>query len=67
MVWMYGSLGIVGFVAGCVFWVCFRKGGKWAADAVVIEAVQVEREAGFAAGSGEGGEFGKGGEVGKVV
>ena len=23
LVWMYGSLGIVGFVAGCAFYVCF--------------------------------------------
>ncbi|PVI05979.1 POT family protein [Periconia macrospinosa] len=42
MVWMYGSLGIVGFVAGYVFFLCFRKGGKWSDNAVIIEAVQVE-------------------------
>jgi POT family proton-dependent oligopeptide transporter len=25
LVWMYGSLAIVGFVAGCALYVCFRK------------------------------------------
>jgi POT family proton-dependent oligopeptide transporter len=25
LVWMYGSLAIVGFVAGCLFYICFRK------------------------------------------
>ncbi|KAJ5805206.1 hypothetical protein N7474_011093 [Penicillium riverlandense] len=25
LVWMYGSLAIVGFVAGCLFFICFRK------------------------------------------
>jgi POT family proton-dependent oligopeptide transporter len=40
---MYASLGIVGFVAGCTFFVCFRKGRKWdGGEAVVLEAVPVE-------------------------
>ncbi|KAJ6441443.1 putative PTR2-Di-and tripeptide permease [Purpureocillium lavendulum] len=31
LVWMYGSLAIVGFVAGCLFYVCFFPGRrKWA-------------------------------------
>ena len=38
---MYGSLAIVGFVAGCTFFLCFRKGRKWTSDAVVLEAVAV--------------------------
>ena len=25
LVWMYGSLGIVGFVAGCALYICFRN------------------------------------------
>jgi proton-dependent oligopeptide transporter, POT family len=39
---MYGSLAIVGFVAGTVFFLCFRKGRKWSANAMILEAVQVE-------------------------
>ncbi|KAK7191062.1 peptide transporter PTR2-A (POT family protein) [Paraphaeosphaeria sporulosa] len=42
MVWTYASLGIVGFVAGCAFFFCFRKNRKWSADAVVLEAVPVD-------------------------
>jgi POT family proton-dependent oligopeptide transporter len=42
---MYASLAIVGFVAGCTFFVCFRKGRKWSANAVILEAVPVETSA----------------------
>ena len=42
LVWMYGALAIVGFVAGCTFFLCFRKGRKWTADTMVLEAVAVE-------------------------
>ncbi|GJN71027.1 hypothetical protein PLIIFM63780_002382 [Purpureocillium lilacinum] len=39
LVWMYGSLAIVGFVAGCLFYVCFFPGRrKWSPrEEVVIE------------------------------
>ncbi|OAL45536.1 POT family protein [Pyrenochaeta sp. DS3sAY3a] len=46
LVWMYASLAIVGFVAGCLFFLCFRKGRKWSVNAVVLEAVQVEQGTG---------------------
>jgi POT family proton-dependent oligopeptide transporter len=43
LVWMYAGLGITGFVAGCTFFVCFRKGRKWsAANTVILEAVPVD-------------------------
>jgi hypothetical protein len=43
LVWMYASLAVVGFVAGCAFFLCFRKGRKWSGgDAVILEAVAVE-------------------------
>ncbi|KAL0933971.1 peptide transporter ptr2-like protein 1 [Colletotrichum truncatum] len=39
LVWMYGSLGIVGFVAGCAFYVCFYPGrtSKGNVNEVIIE------------------------------
>lgn len=40
--WMYAGLGITGFVAGCTFFVCFRKSGKQGEDTVILEAVLVE-------------------------
>ncbi|EAT83815.2 hypothetical protein SNOG_08647 [Parastagonospora nodorum SN15] len=43
LVWMYAGLGITGFVAGCTFFLCFRKGRKWSAtNAVILEAVPVD-------------------------
>ncbi|KAJ4362282.1 hypothetical protein N0V83_010375 [Neocucurbitaria cava] len=42
LVWMYGSLAIVGFVAGCIFFLCFRKGRKWSANTMVLEAVHLD-------------------------
>jgi POT family proton-dependent oligopeptide transporter len=39
---MYASLAIVGFVAGCTFFLCFRKGRKWSANAIILEAVTIE-------------------------
>lgn len=42
MVWTYASLGIVSFVSGCAFFLCFRKGRKWSPNAVMLEAVRVE-------------------------
>ncbi|KAK3202436.1 hypothetical protein GRF29_161g1186034 [Pseudopithomyces chartarum] len=42
LVWMYAGLGITGFVAGCTFFVCFRKSGKQGEDTVILEAVLVE-------------------------
>ncbi|KAH7401170.1 POT family-domain-containing protein [Phaeosphaeria sp. MPI-PUGE-AT-0046c] len=41
LVWMYAGLAIVGFVAGCTFFLCFRKERKWVDDAVILEAVPV--------------------------
>ena len=38
---MYASLAIVGFVAGCTFFICFRKGRKWEGREVILEAVPV--------------------------
>lgn len=29
LVWMYGAIGVVGFVSGCVFYACFFPRGKW--------------------------------------
>lgn len=38
LVWMYGSLGIVGFVAGCAFYACFYpKKTKAIEQEVIIE------------------------------
>ncbi|KAF4339335.1 peptide transporter ptr2 [Fusarium beomiforme] len=39
LVWMYGAVGVSGFVAGCAFYACFYKGRKQhlARDEVVIE------------------------------
>ncbi|KAH7241354.1 POT family-domain-containing protein [Fusarium tricinctum] len=39
LVWMYGAVGISGFIAGCVFYICFRKGQKQpvSSDEIVIE------------------------------
>lgn len=43
LVWMYGSLAIVGFVAGCAFYLCFRKSGPLDPDTTgLIEGVPVE-------------------------
>ena len=42
LVWMYGSLAIVGFVAGCLFFVCFRSDRKRSAETLVLEAVPVQ-------------------------
>jgi POT family proton-dependent oligopeptide transporter len=42
LVWMYAGLGIVGFVAGVTFFVCFRKGRKWEGGEVVLEAVPID-------------------------
>lgn len=43
LVWMYGSLAIVGFVAGCVFFLCFRKSDSF--DQTLVEGVAVEENA----------------------
>lgn len=45
MVWTYASLGIIGFVAGCAFFLCFCKNRKWPANAVMLEAVRVDTNA----------------------
>ncbi|GKT49481.1 putative peptidoglycan-N-acetylglucosamine deacetylase [Colletotrichum spaethianum] len=39
LVWMYGSLGIVGFVSGCAFYACFYPGRnkKSAEEEVILE------------------------------
>ena len=42
LVWMYAGLGITGFVAGCAFFICFRKAAKSSDSVVVLEAVLVE-------------------------
>lgn len=42
LVWMYAGLGITGFVAGCAFFVCFRKSRKLREDVVILEAELVE-------------------------
>jgi POT family proton-dependent oligopeptide transporter len=45
LVWMYGSLGIVGFVAGCVFYICFRKSASLDLDTLdIVEGVEGNRE-----------------------
>lgn len=28
MVWTYGGIAVAAFLAGCVFWICFRDGGR---------------------------------------
>ncbi|KAF2021447.1 POT family protein [Aaosphaeria arxii CBS 175.79] len=43
LVWMYASLAIVGFVAGVIFFICFRKSANWTPENVILEAVAVER------------------------
>ncbi|KAF1849646.1 POT family protein [Cucurbitaria berberidis CBS 394.84] len=50
LVWMYGSLAIVGFVAGCLFFLCFRKDRKWASNAIILEAVHVDTNTNAAVG-----------------
>lgn len=43
ILWMYASLAIVGFVAGCLFYICFRKSDSL--DPVIpglVEGVPVE-------------------------
>ncbi|KAJ8117652.1 hypothetical protein OPT61_g1203 [Boeremia exigua] len=42
LVWMYGSLAVVGFVAGCLFFICFRKDRRRSTEAVILEALRVE-------------------------
>ncbi|KAJ5975430.1 Major facilitator superfamily domain general substrate transporter [Penicillium waksmanii] len=43
LVWMYGSLAIVGFVAGCGFYLCFRKSDSLDPDTSgLIEGVPIE-------------------------
>ncbi|KAL5116475.1 hypothetical protein ACEQ8H_005596 [Pleosporales sp. CAS-2024a] len=43
VLYLYAGLGITGFIAGCIFFLCFRKGRKWsAANAVILEAVPVD-------------------------
>lgn len=43
LVWMYGSLAIVGFVAGCLFYLCFRKSDSLDPDTPgLIEGVPVQ-------------------------
>lgn len=45
MVWTYGGIAVAAFLAGCVFWICFRDAGR---EEKVIDGVdfggQVERE-----------------------
>lgn len=57
---MYASLAIVGFVAGCTFFLCFRKGRKWEGNAVILEAVPVDTDAGAAQGRNDMSETDKG-------
>jgi POT family proton-dependent oligopeptide transporter len=38
LVWMYAALGIVGFVAGCLFYICFRKDASL--DPVISDVVE---------------------------
>ena len=41
--WMYGSLAIVGFVAGCAFYLCFRKSDSLdPVDPGFVEGLPVE-------------------------
>jgi POT family proton-dependent oligopeptide transporter len=42
LVWMYGSLAIVGFVAGCLFFFCFRSDRTRSAEPPILEAVPVQ-------------------------
>jgi POT family proton-dependent oligopeptide transporter len=45
LVWMYGSLGIVSFVAGGVFYVSFRKSASLDPDALdIVQGVEGNRE-----------------------
>ncbi|KAJ5660844.1 Major facilitator superfamily domain general substrate transporter [Penicillium longicatenatum] len=47
LVWMYGSLAIVGFVAGCIFYLCFRKSDSLDPDTPgLIEGVPVQGQGG---------------------
>ncbi|KAJ5813837.1 Major facilitator superfamily domain general substrate transporter [Penicillium pulvis] len=43
LVWMYGSLAIVGFVAGCAFLLCFRKIDP--CDQSLVEGISIEADA----------------------
>lgn len=41
---MYGSLAIVGFVAGCLFFLCFRNDRRRSPGTVILEATPVETD-----------------------
>jgi POT family proton-dependent oligopeptide transporter len=41
---MYGSLAIVGFVAGCLFLFCFRSDRKRSSETLILEAVPVQTD-----------------------
>lgn len=56
--WMYAGLAIVGFVAGCTFFVCFRKDRKWEGREVILEAVTVETNTNRSAQDDKGPEKG---------
>jgi len=43
LVWMYGSLAIVGFVAGCALYICFRNSFG---DVPIIVGTEVGNEVG---------------------
>lgn len=42
LVWMYGSLAIVGFVSGCAFFICFRNDRRRFTEPAILEATRVE-------------------------
>jgi POT family proton-dependent oligopeptide transporter len=47
---MYAALAIVAFIAGCIFFVFFRKGRKWESNTVILEAVPVDTGVGATQG-----------------
>lgn len=54
LVWMYASLAIVGFVAGCIFYLCFRKSDAF--DQTLVEGIPVEEQAAVSVTKVDGGK-----------
>ncbi|KAJ5674922.1 uncharacterized protein N7477_004856 [Penicillium maclennaniae] len=60
IVWMYGSLAIVGFVAGCLFYLCFRKSDSLDVEiSRSVESISVEGHGAHVTQVADGGKYNK--------
>ncbi|KAJ6134366.1 hypothetical protein N7523_000688 [Penicillium sp. IBT 18751x] len=58
IVWMYGSLAIVGFVAGCLFYLCFRRSDSLDPEiSRFVESNSVERHGEHVIQVADGGKY----------